>query len=305
MKTFKTIVFSIGVFYILSCQKNDSIRTEILEFEIPKETLVTVPKNYELYLKDEFTFFNTENWSKGLTHSSDASIKMIWNKNTGGSHLLNDQYAGYIKDKNTYIKNNILFLDNIKEKVEGDDPKRSFDYTTGWINSLQKINFNGTEKGIYLQIKAKFPKGDKVWPAIWLIDDSDNRSWPPEVDIWEYFGKYFKVDSYDNMYMRFIYGKWNDKNDHSTPIKNFHQVYNASEEWHTYGYQWTQNEMRWIIDGVLVHTKTKGIDVPESDWPNKKMCLVINNGLLSPVPEGDTSFPNSLLLDSLELYQEK
>ena len=57
----------------------------------------------------------------------------------------------------------ILFLQNRKETVQGTDPIGTFEYTTGWINSLHKINFNGTQKGIYLEVKAKFPTGDKVY----------------------------------------------------------------------------------------------------------------------------------------------
>ena len=107
------------------------------------------------------------------------------------------------------------------------------------------------------------------------------------------------------MYMRFIYGKWNDKEDHSVALENFQTVYNASNEWHTYGFQWTNQKMSWFIDGEEVHTKIKGIDVPTENWPNKTMCLIVNNGLLNVVEEGNTVFPNSLILDSLKIYQQK
>ena len=77
-----------------------------------------------------------------------------------------------------YQMMDFFILENRKENIQGTNPIGDFEYSTGWINSLQKINFNGTEKGIYIEIKAKFPKGNKVWPAIWLIDDSENRVGP-------------------------------------------------------------------------------------------------------------------------------
>ncbi len=301
------LLCSFGSFSLVCCQESSSIDSNTLPVENEnQEEAITdyAPNGYELILKDDFSTFNAEHWSKGLTHDTDPSIKMIWNRTTGGEHLLNNNYVGYLQDENTYIKDNALYLDNRKETIQGTDPNRSFEYSTGWINSLQKINFNGTQKSVYIQIKAKFPKGDKVWPAVWLIDDSPNRAWPPEVDIWEYFGKFFNTKHKDQMYMRFIYGKWNDKKDHSTPIDNFHQKFNASEDWHIYGYQWTSTKMSWFIDGEEVHTKTKGNEVPAEDWPNKTMCLVINNGLLEVVPEGNTQFPNSLILDFLEVYEQ-
>jgi beta-glucanase (GH16 family) len=302
MKLLKTFFILLSLTSNLSCQKSSSTPIDTETHERPENK--NIPDNYKLILKDDFTFFNTNNWSKGLTHDTNTSVKMIWNKTTGGKNLLNDNYAGYNKDENTYIKEGVLYLDNRKEIIHGTDPERIFQYSTGWMNSLQKINFNGTQKSIYLEIKAKFPIGDKVWPAIWLIDDSENRAWPPEVDIWEYFGKFFNAPKKDQMYMRFIYGKWNDKKDHSVPINNFHKIYNASNEWHVYGYQWTKDKMSWFIDGKEVHSKLKDVEVPASDWPDKKMCLVINNGLLDVVSEGNTIFPNSLALDSLLLFQE-
>lgn len=270
-------------------------------YELPRSTYV--PENYRLELSDNFEFFSSSNWSKGLTHDSNPSIRMIWNSKTGGLNLLNDQYAGYIQDDNIYIKNGNIYLENRKESIEGTNPVGKFEYSTGWMNSLQKINFNGSEKSVYIEIKAKFPIGDKVWPAIWLVDDSKNRGWPPEIDIWEYFGKFFKTTRMDQMYMRFIYGKWNDKRDHSKSIKNFHSVYRASSEWHIYGFEWTKDKMTWYIDGQVVHTKLKEIDIPSSDWPNKAMCLIINNGLLRVVDEGNTTFPNALILDYLEIFE--
>jgi len=160
-----------------SCQEKTTIEEITVGADIPLTNFA--PDNYSLTVRDDFSSFNTTNWSKGLTYDTDPSIKIIWNRNTGGENLLNNNYAGYLADENVNIMNGHLYLNNRKEIVQGTDPVGIFDYTTGWINSLQKINFNGSQKSMYLEIKAKFPRGNKVWPAIWLIDDSEVRSWPP------------------------------------------------------------------------------------------------------------------------------
>ena len=298
------LVFLLFCFPLFAACQNSDSEPDVITEPLPQEPESFAPEGYELTIQDGFEFFNSEYWSKGLTHDSNPDIRMIWNNNTGGEFLLNDNYAGYLLDKNVYTKNGALYLDNVKEQIQGVDPARTFDYSTGWINSLQKINFNGSERGVYLEVKAKFPKGPKVWPAIWLVDDSENRGWPPEIDIWEYFGKFFNTKKEDQMYMRYIYGKWNDKHDHSVPVNNFQDSYKASEKWHVYGFQWTNTYMKWFIDGELVHTKTKGVEVPSADWPDLPMCLIINNGLMNVVDEGATSFPNSLVLDYLKVYQK-
>jgi beta-glucanase (GH16 family) len=292
----KNILIICSVFFTAfiysSCKKDPEEEIELI-----------APSGYQLLLRDEFDSFNSNNWSKGLKNDVDDQIRMIWNQNTGGENLLNDNYAGYILDENTYVENGCLFLENRKETINGTDPIGVFEYTTGWINSLHKINFNGTQKSIYIEVKAKFPTGDKVWPAIWLIDDSENRTWPPEIDVWEYFGQFFNTNQIDEMYMRYIYGTWNNKEDHSTSINNFQLNYNASANWHIYGFKWSDNSMEWYIDQALVHTKTKGIEIPSDHWPDKPMCLVINNGLLNVVEEGNTIFPNQLVLDYIRIFE--
>ena len=288
--TFWTVFFSFII--CSSCDKDSEIEENLI-----------APDGYQLLVRDEFESFDSTHWSKGLKNDVDEQIRMMWNQHTGGENLLNDNYAGYILDENTYVENGYLFLQNRKETIQGIDPVGTFDYTTGWINSLHKINFNGTQKGIYLEVKAKFPIGDKVWPAIWLIDDSENRTWPPEIDIWEYFGKFFNTNRKDEMYMRYIYGTWNNKEDHSSVIEDFQTIYNASNQWHIYGFYWTDSTMNWYIDQDLVHTKTNGVEIPSDDWPDKPMCLVINNGLLNVVDEGNTIFPNTLLLDYVRIFE--
>ena len=287
---FWTVFFSFII--CSSCDKDSEIEEDLI-----------APDGYQLLVRDEFESFDSTHWSKGLKNDVDEQIRMMWNQHTGGENLLNDNYAGYILDENTYVENGYLFLQNRKETVQGIDPVGTFDYTTGWINSLHKITFNGTQKGIYLEVKAKFPIGDKVWPAIWLIDDSENRTWPPEIDIWEYFGKFFNTNRKDEMYMRYIYGTWNNKEDHSSVIEDFQTIYNASNQWHIYGFYWTDSTMNWYIDQDLVHTKTNGVEIPSDDWPDKPMCLVINNGLLNVVDEGNTIFPNTLLLDYVRIFE--
>jgi len=303
----KNTVISFLFVFVTSCNSQNNGLYDASEDDFNDNNSFNNPvlANYELIRQDDFGFFDTRNWSKGLTHDTDASIRMIWNRNTGGQHLLNDNYAGYLKDDNVYVgEGGLLHLENRKETIQGTDPLGQFDYTTGWINSLQKINFNGTEKGVYIEIRAQFPKGDKVWPAIWLIDDSPNRSWPPEIDIWEYFGRFFDTNRTDEMFMRYIYGLWNDKKDHSVPIKNFHQTYSAFNQFYAYGFLWTKDFMSWYIDDQLVHTKTKGVEVSSADWPDKPMCLVINNGLMRVVSDENTTFPNALVLDYLKIYED-
>jgi hypothetical protein len=136
----KNTIISFLFVFVTSCNSQNNGLSDAAEDDLNESNLSTnpVPANYELTVQDDFYFFDTRNWSKGLTHDTDESIRMIWNKNTGGENLLNDNYDGYLVDDNVYFSDGLLFLENRKETIQGTDPVGQFDYTTGWINSLQK-----------------------------------------------------------------------------------------------------------------------------------------------------------------------
>jgi hypothetical protein len=46
------------------------------------------------------------------------------------------------------------------------------------------------------------------------------------------------------------------------------------------------------------------VEVPSADWPDKPMCLVINNGLMRVVSDENTTFPNALVLDYIKIYED-
>ena len=277
---------------LFSCKPEDAINNE-------NESNSFVPSGYIKIWEDHFdsTQINTDNWVVGSLVDSISNDTI---PGARGAYLLNYKYAGYISENNCYIEDGALVLSNKEEQISGNNPWGQFEFTSGWVHSMHRVFFN---KG-YVEIKAKFPSGDKVWPAIWLIDDSENRVWPPEIDIWEYFGQFFRTNRKDEMWLRYIYGLWNDKYDHSSALENFQSTYNSSNQFHIYGFNWTNNTMKWYIDGQLVHTKTRGVEVPNLDWPNKTMCMVMNNGLMRVVDEGNTTFPNSLIIDYLRIYQK-
>ena len=76
-----------------------------------------IAAGFDLVVIDDFNSFDRSKWSKGLTHDTNPNIRMIWNKQTGGQNLLNDKYAGYILDANTYTSNGQLYLANKKESI--------------------------------------------------------------------------------------------------------------------------------------------------------------------------------------------
>lgn len=270
--------------------------------------------------RDDFDSFDTQSWSRGLVYDQDPeNIHMIWNKKTGSANLLNNKYCGWIRDEDSYVEDGNLYLRNTDTVVNGTtgEGDLTFNYTSGWINSMEKKYWNGAAKSSYLDIRAKFPYGPKNWPAIWMVENGvdGERSWPPEIDIWEYFGVFFNPSwgCTDCMYMRNIYGEnYAVAESLSLIINDFITVEypTADTEFHQYGWLWTDSAMVWYIDGSEVGRMDKDVDVSEEDWPDVNMCLIMNNGLLTSITESkypeldETVFPNYVVIDSLVLYEE-
>jgi beta-glucanase (GH16 family) len=253
------------------------------------------PSVYVIKWKDDFEILDPSNWTIGLKDPISGDMVPA----QGGQYLLNSNYAGYITEEDSYVKDGALFLQNQKRSYSGTNPPGNYNYTSGWVMSMHKCFFNGSEKGIYLEVKARFPSGDKVWPAIWLIPES--LTWPPEIDLWEYFGKFFEWD-YDEMYMRYIHCHYTNPIEHNKKIMGFNQNYH-SDQWHTYGFQWSSTNMIWSIDGIVVHTIEKGVQVDEIDWPKEYFYIVMNNGVLASVSDENTNWPNHLMIESIALYE--
>lgn len=123
-----------------------------------------VPLGYTLVWEDGFngTKINTDNWIVGTLRDS-LSGDLV--PGAVGNHLLGPGYDGYITTEDSYVQDGSLVLRSQKRAYKGTSPKGAYQYTTGWVESMHRVYLN---KG-YIEVRAKFPSGDKVWPAIWLI----------------------------------------------------------------------------------------------------------------------------------------
>ena len=265
-----------------------------------------VPTDYSFVWGDHFqgSELNTENWFIGMRNPDSGDLI----PGANGDYLLKDAYSGYVTEEDSFVQNGSLILRNQKRSYTGISPQGSFEYTSGWVTSMQKVNFN---KG-YIEVRAKFPSGVQVWPAIWLV--SEDLIWGPEWDLWEYFGYRDSINGYDAMGMHLMTGYeqagniWPNQDPQYWDmawIDSYDLNYNA-ENWHTYGWEWTETYARWWINGKVVNTLYKNQSRKPDLWPNEDMYIILNNGVRSAAPASDTStiWPNQLEIDYIELYQK-
>ena len=286
MKRLRIILIAITcILFCIKC-KPDEDPIEVIE------TTTFFPEGYSKVWEDQFDSaeINTNNWVVGSLVDPITSDTI---PGARGAHLLNYKYAGYITEENCYIENGALVLRNKEEQVSGNNPWGQFNFTSGWVHSMHRVFLN---KG-YIEIKAKFPSGDKVWPALWLI--SEDLIWGPEWDMWEYFGEKNNVGT-DIMGLHLAYDEWPNVQWSSFWLNNYDATYDC-EEWHVYGFEWTDERATWSIDGEVVRILNSTF---VDQWPNEDMYLVLNNALRNESPNLTTTYPNYLIIDYLEIYEK-
>jgi beta-glucanase (GH16 family) len=157
-------------------------------------------------------------------------------------------------------------------------------YNSGIITTEKSFNF---EYGL-VEVSAKLPAGDGMWPAIWLLPSS--LDWPPEIDIMEMLGS--------DPTMIYASTHSGANNDSSTlPV----YVGDTTQAFHTYGLDWEPNTITWYFDGNAIRTVATPSDM------HQPMYLLINlavGGVGSwPGPVTSASeFPAQMSIDYVHIY---
>lgn len=127
-------------------------------------------------------------------------------------------------------------------------------------NSITTENRMGFKYG-YLEVRAKVPYKAGCWPSLWLrspnaaqTDLTGKDGYNMEVDIIEPFGYT------DKNGITIHETNKSDENDHcqaAVGSYKFKNAENLANEYHTYGFLWTADEMKFFIDGECFATYTK------------------------------------------------
>ncbi len=213
-------------------------------------------------------------WSDEFDGTSIDDSLWDWGQLPWGGQHHNDEYASWITAEDSYLSNGSLIL---RCREASGDEFGGYPYSEGMVYSHAWMTYG------YMEIRARHPLGNGVWPAFWML----SSGWPPEFDIAEYFG------SDDRMHMGYCWGPdWTDTHWDSTNLYN-----EGFETWHVYGLEWGPNYAKWSMDGVQRKTFT-GSDVTSSS-----MYILLNSGMRYDA-DSSTPFPNYYEVDYFRWYQE-
>ncbi|GHO83169.1 hypothetical protein KSZ_11750 [Dictyobacter formicarum] len=155
-------------------------------------------------------------------------------------------------------------------------------YTSGAITTENKFSF----KYGRVDIRARLPKTQGYWPALWLLPKRVVGIEPFEIDIMELLGKDPRT-----VHMTNYWGT--SKNTEGFIGPDFSQNY------HEFSVVWTHTSISWYIDGMPRFKSTQGIS-------DQSMYLIINStlgGSWAGNPDKSTVLPQYMDVDYVRIYQ--
>ena len=228
---------------------------------------------------DEFTanYINSNNWSY----------------DTGGSGWGNNELEYYTNsNKNAYTTGGYLVIEARKETMGTNN------YTSARMISKDKQTFTYGR----IDFRAKLPKGQGVWPALWMLGNNIGTTpWPAcgEIDIMELLG-HEPQKTYGTIH-------WGAAGGASTHIGGNYSLPSLTfnDKFHLFSLKWEADKMTFLIDDVVYFTANKS--QVNGDYPFDKPFFFIMNlavgGNWPGNPDAATVFPQRMIVDYVRVFQ--
>ncbi|MBZ9752343.1 family 16 glycosylhydrolase [Deinococcus sp. HMF7604] len=257
-------------------------------------------------------------WQEEFTGSGLSTAR--WSHQLGNGFMNGTEYISgwgnneleYYTDRpeNLRLENGELVITARKESYK-DAQGATFPWTSARIRTAGKFSRTYGR----FEIRAKFPKGKGLWPAIWMLPEEPNPYgvWAAngELDIAEGWGS-----KPTEVGQTIHYGGVWPNNVYKGQTVNYPNA-GTMDEWHVYTVEWTPGKIQWFIDGQLTSEKTewwsaKGVP-PSSDsdlyaWPapfDQPFYLLLNlavGGNFDGNPDATTPSTAEMRVDYVRVY---
>lgn len=216
-----------------------------------------------------------------------------WEHETGTGH---DGWGNgelqYYRPENTHLQGGYLVIMARQEPFEGSS------YTSSRIVTRGKYEFRHGR----VDIRAKLPEGQGIWPALWMLGSSMKREgWPAagEIDIMEMIGGQGRENTvHGTLHWAQDGGRNYEGGSISLPIGTF------SDQFHVFSIEWDEASIRWLVDDYPYLELDTG--APEFDVFRRDFYLLINlavGGRLPGSPDSTTSFPQRFIVDYVRVFR--
>lgn len=148
-----------------------------------------------------------------------------------------------------------------------------------------------------VEVRAKMPKGDWLWPAIWLLPVNDTYgAWPKsgEIDIAESRGNgvHYSQGGYNAISSTLHWGPSTSMDGYLKTTKIYTRKINSfATSFHTFGLEWDENYIKTYIDGRLQQALYHKFSKPF--WTLGDFATTSDNGsyVLDPWPSDNNIAP--------------
>jgi beta-glucanase (GH16 family) len=261
----------------MSCQKESDTENEV---SFTQKGYVS-PEGYpdlKLVWRDEF--------------DSDKLDSAHWSHEIGGHGWGNNELQ-YYQESNAEVRDGYAIITARKEDKEGKA------YTSSRIITKKKKEF----KYGRIDIRALLPKGQGIWPALWMLGSNISTvNWPAcgEIDIMEMIGGTGK----DNV----VHGTahWEVSGNHSyqggnISLKNEKIL---ADEFHVFSILWTPTSIIWYLDGIQYYEMDiTGDELTEFHNSYYFIFNVAVGGNWPGNPDETTTFPQRMVVDYIRVFQ--
>lgn len=207
-----------------------------------------------------------------------------------------NQELEFYKKENTSLQEGNLIITAKKENAG------SKSYTSSRLITKGKKSFTYGR----IDIRAKLPKGQGMWPALWMLGENITEvGWPKcgEIDIMEMIGgSKFDQDAT-------VHGTvhWDNNGSYANYGGNTKLPFGIfNDEFHVFSIIWDNEKIVWLLDNVQYHV----IDIRPAglDEFHKPFYFILNvavGGTWPGSPDASTVFPQEMKVDYIRVFQKK
>ena len=255
-------------------------------------------------------------WSDEFTGTAlDTSI---WNYNTG--YYLNDDPGTWgwgnnelehytDSTRNISVSNGKLTITALNEpKTFPQDPNRVAPYSSGKITTKDNFTF----KYGRIDFRAKLPRGNGLWPALWMLPNDDTYgTWAAsgELDVMEARGR---LPGATSGAIHFG-GQW-PANTYIGGDFSFSGGQTIDSDYHVYSVVWEEDNIKWYVDGKCFFKATNDQWYSNGAPSNNNapfdqefyiiMNLAVGGWFDGGVAPGPGDIPASMQVDYVRVYKD-
>ena len=256
---------------------------------------------YKLAFGDEF---NTADFTQpNETHWSRSEwAHPAWKRFTAQTKA-GQEKTGWIEDGKLVLR---CVKNEFNDEKRGDNGNK-LEMISGAIESANKVTFTyGKVEG---RLKTTAHSGN--FPAFWMMpNESTYGGWPSsgEIDIFEQINN--ENTSYHTIHSHWANGAADGGLGNSGKPQKGGTSATTTGEYHVYGLEWTEDILKWFVDGKQVFSYAKSTtqdDLDKLQWPfDKPFYLILNqsvgNGGWAANP--DLNFTYETKFDWVRVYQK-